>query len=198
VSAHVTAGRTVQAGSGRAEPGPAGPGGATGQAGRADWLRDLARAAAGPVACAAALIGLLFLWVTTGGAGNIVLQRVQVSQAAVPMRSFTAAAAPSGPAGTFVTIWNPGKKADTLLSASSPIARRIVLIRRGGPEAPATVVPGLTIPAGSTVTLTPFGNDVLLTDPVRYEDDATVPLTLTFRRAGRITVTADVSAPGTP
>jgi len=60
------------------------------------------------------------------------------------------------------------------------------------------VVPGLTIPAGSTVTLTPFGNDVLLTDPVRYEDDATVPLTLTFRRAGRITVTADVSAPGTP
>ena len=56
----------------------------------------------------------------------------------------------------------------------------------------------LTIPAGGTVTLTPFGDDVVLTDPVRYENDATVPLTLTFRQAGRVTVTADVTAPGTP
>ena len=104
------------------------------------------------------------------------------------MRGFTAAAAPSGPAGTFLTIWNPGRKADELLSVSSPIARRIVLVRRSGPEVPGTVIPELTIPAGGTVTLTPFGDDVVLTDPVRYENDATVPLTLTFRRAARITV----------
>ena len=164
----------------------------------AAWLRDLARAAAGPVICAAVLVGLLSAWVATGGMGNIVTQRVQVRQAAVPMRGFTAAAAPSGPAGTFLTFWNPGKKADELLSVSSPIAHRIVLVRRSGPEDPGSVVPELTVPAGSTVTLTPFGNDVVLTDPARYENDATVPLTLTFRRAGRIAVTADVSAPGTP
>ena len=164
----------------------------------AAWLRDLARAAAGPVICAAVLTGLLSAWVATGGTGNIVAQRVQVTQAAVPMRGFTAAAAPSGPASTFLTIWNPGRKADELLSVSSPIARRIVLVRRSGPEAPGTVVPELTIPAGGTVTLTPFGDDVVLKDPARYENDATVPLTLTFRRAGRVTVTADVSAPGTP
>ncbi len=150
----------------------------------ASWLRDLARAAAGPVICAGVLAGLLSAWVASGGAGSIVAQRVQVTQAAVPMRGFTAAAAPSGPAGTFLTIWNPGRKADELLSVSSPIARRIVLVRRSGPEVPGTVIRGLTIPAGGTVTLTPFGNDVVLTDPVRYENDATVPLTLTFRRAG--------------
>ena len=164
----------------------------------AAWLRDLARAAAGPVICAGVLVGLLSAWVASGGAGSTVAQRVQVTQAAVPMRGFTAAAVPSGPAGTFLTIWNPGRKADELLSVSSPVAHRIVLVRRSGPEVPGTVVRGLTIPAGGTVTLTPFGNDVVLTDPVRYENDATVPLTLTFRRAGRIAVTADVSAPGTP
>ncbi len=162
-----------------------------------DWLRELARAAAGPVICAAALIGLLSAWVVTGGTGTIVAQQVQVTQAAVPMRAFTAADA-SGPAGTFLTIWNPGRKADELLSVSSPIAHRIVLVRRGGPEGPGAVVPDLTIPAGGTLTLTPFGTDVVLRDPARYENDATVRLTLTFRRAGQISVTADVSAPGTP
>ena len=148
--------------------------------------------------CAAVLIGLLSAWVVTGGTGNIVAQQVQVTQAAIPMRAFTAAAEPSGPAGSFLTIWNPGQKADELLSVSSPIAHRIVLVRRGGPEGPGTVVPDLTIPAGGTLTLTPFGTDVVLRDPARYENDATVRLTLTFRRAGRISVTADVSAPGTP
>ena len=163
-----------------------------------DGLRELARAGAGPVICAAVLIGLLSAWVVTGGTGNIVSQRVQVTQAAVPMRAFTAATDPSGPAGTFLTIWNPGKKADELLSVSSPIAHRIVLVRRSGPEDPGTVVPELAIPARGTLTLTPFGTDVVLRDPARYENDATVRLTLTFRRAGRISVTADVSAPGTP
>ena len=180
-------------------PGPARPARPHGPAsGPSGWLRDLARAAAGPVICAAVLTGLLSAWVVSGGAGHIVTQRVQITQAAVPMRGFTAAAAPSGPAATFVTVWNPGKKADELVAASSPVANHIVLIRRGGPEDPGTVVPELTIPAGHTVMLTPFGDDVVLKDPSRYEGDATVPLTLTFRRAGRITVTADVSAPGTP
>ncbi len=195
MSAAATTGRPAGPGApGPSQPAPEHPG----PGHWAGWLQDLARAAAGPVICAAVLTGLLSAWVASGGAGSIAAQRVQVTQAAVPMRGFTAAAAPSGPAGTFLTIWNPGRKADELLSVSSPIAHRIVLVRRSGPEVPGTVVRGLAIPAGGTVTLTPFGNDVVLTDPVRYENDAAVPLTLTFRRAGRIAVTADVSAPGTP
>jgi copper(I)-binding protein len=193
VSAPATAGRGTQPAPAQGAPAPEAPEPGHGRA----WLRELARAAAGPVICAAALIGLLSAWVVTGGTGSIVAQQVQVTQAAVPMRAFTAADA-SGPAGTFLTIWNPGRKADELLSVSSPIAHRIVLVRRGGPEGPGAVVPDLTIPAGGTVTLTPFGTDVVLRDPARYENDATVRLTLTFRRAGRISVTADVSAPGSP
>jgi copper(I)-binding protein len=193
VSAPATAGRGTQPAAAQEAPAPEAPEPGHGRA----WLRELARAAAGPVICAAALIGLLSAWVVTGGTGNIVAQQVQLTQAAVPMRAFTAADA-SGPAGTFLTIWNPGRKADELLSVSSPIAHRIVLVRRGGPEDPGAVVPDLTIPAGGTLTLTPFGTDVVLRDPARYENDATVRLTLTFRRAGRISVTADVSAPGSP
>ena len=192
MSAPATAGRGTRPAPAQEAPGPG--------HGR-DRLRELARAAAAPVICATVLIGLLSAWVVTGGTGNIVAQQVQVTQAAVPMRAFAAATdpeSPSGPAGTFLTIWNPGQKADELLSVSSPIAHRIVLIRRSGPEGPGTVVPEVTIPAGGTLTLTPFGTDVVLRDPARYENDATVRLTLTFRRAGRISVTADVSAPGTP
>ncbi len=194
------AGRTERPDPG--QPGPPDgerPAGPDGRAGAAGWLRDLARAGAGPVACAAVLIGLLSAWVATGGAGNITPVRIQITQAAVPMRSYPgAAAAPSGPAGTFLTIWNPTGQPDELLSVRSPAARHIVLRRSSGPEDPGSLVPGLAIPARTTVTLTPFGNDVVLTDPVRFEGDRTVPLTLTFRRAGQVTVNADVTAPGTP
>ena len=173
-----------------AAPGPVSP---------VAWLSDLARAAAGPVACAAVLIGLLSVWVVTGGTGNIVPVRIQISQAAVPMRGYPGATtAPSGPAGTFLTIVNPTSAADELIAVRSPVAAHIVLLRRTGPEDPGTVAGALTIPARSSLTLTPFGDDAVLRDPVGFESDSTVPLTLTFRHAGTVTVSADVTAPGTP
>ena len=172
---------------------------APGRASPAARLSDLARAAAGPVACAAVLIGLLSGWVATGGTGNIIPVRIQISQAAVPMRSYPGAtAAPSGPAGTFLTIVNRTATADELIAVRSPVAKHIMLLRRTGPEDPGTVAGALTIPAKSSITLTPFGDDVVLRDPVRYESDSTVPLTLTFRHAGTVSVSADVTAPGTP
>ena len=193
MSAAATTGRPPAPGA----PGPGQPD--RGRPGAAGWLRDLARAAAAPVACAVALTGLLSAWVATGGTGNIAPLRIQISQAAIPMRAYPGAtAAPSGPAGTFLTIWNPTGTPDELLSVRSPVARHIVLRRSGGPEDPGSVVTGLTIPAKSSVTLTPFGNDVVLEDPVRFESDSTVRLTLTFRHAGQVTVDADVTAPGTP
>jgi copper(I)-binding protein len=173
--------------------------GAPGRPHLASWLGDLVRAAAGPVACAIVLIGLLSAWVASGGAGTIAPVRIQVSQAAVPMRGYpSATVAPSGPAGTFLTIRNPTSQPDELIAVHSPVARHIVLRRSSGPQDLGTVVSALTIPAKSSITLTPFGDDVVLRDPVRYESDSSVSLTLTFRHAGTITVSADVTAPGTP
>ncbi len=71
--------------------------GAPGRPGLASWLGDLVRAAAGPVACAVVLIGLLSAWVASGGAGTIASVRIQISRAAVPMRGYpSATVAPSG------------------------------------------------------------------------------------------------------
>ena len=154
-------------------------------------LREAGRAAAGPVICAAVLIGLLSGWVVAGGAGTLTRIRIQVTLAAVPMRSFTAATA-TGPARTYLTIRNLAGTPDQLIAASSPVARDTELVSRSGPAA------ALPVPAHGTLTLTPFGDDVVLVSPRTYEDDGTVPLILTFRHAGRVTVNAAVTGPGAP
>jgi copper(I)-binding protein len=163
------------------------------------WLRDLLRAAAGPVVCAVILTGLLATWVASGGAGTLTRVRLQVTLAAVPMRAFTPqAAAASRSAPTFLTVKNLGGTPDELIAASSPFAGRVVLTERSGPDSPKTVVGDLVVPAHGTLTLSPFGNDVILLDPAPFETRAAVPLTLTFRHAGTVTIDALVTAPGSP
>ncbi|MGH3200636.1 MAG: copper chaperone PCu(A)C [Streptosporangiaceae bacterium] len=163
------------------------------------WLRDLLRAVAGPAICAVVLTGLLAAWVATGGAGTLTRVRLQVSLAAVPMRGFTPrAAAAVGAATTFLTIKNLSAAPDELIAVSSPVAARVVLTERAGPAAPRTVVGDLAIPAHGTLTLSPFGDDVVLEHPAPFESGATVPLILTFRHAGTVTIDAAVTAPGTP
>jgi copper(I)-binding protein len=159
--------------------------------------RDLARGAIGPVICAVLLVALLSAWVAAGGAGTLSRVRIQVSLAAVPMRGFT----PQGDAAiktatTFLTIRNISSTPDELIAARSPIARRVVLTTRAGSG--RTAVASLAIPAHGTLTLSPFGADLVLQDPAPYESQGTVPLILTFRGAGPVTVEATVTAPGTP
>ena len=164
-----------------------------------DVLRDLARAAFGPVICAVVLTGLLSAWVATGGAGTLSRVRLQVTLAAVPMRAFTAqAAATVGPATTFLTIRNLSGSPDELVAVRSPIARQVVLTVRNEPAGPRVVVGDLAIPAHGILTLSPFGDDVVLQHPAPFETSSNVPLILTFRHAGTVTVEATVTAPGTP
>jgi copper(I)-binding protein len=164
-----------------------------------DLLRNLLRAAAGPVISALVLTGLLSAWVATGGAGTLTRVRLQVSLAAVPMRALTPqASAVIANATTFLVIRNLSGTADELTAVRSPLARRVVLTERTGAAAPRTAVADLVIPAHGTLTLTPFGDDVVLQDPAPFETRASVPLILTFRRAGTVTIQATVTAPGTP
>jgi copper(I)-binding protein len=162
-----------------------------------DSPRNLMRSAAVPLICVVVLLGLLTAWVVTGGAGTLTRVRLQITQAAVPMRSFTPRTA-TGAASTFLTIKNLTGTADELLAVTSPIARRVVLTSRVGPAGSPAVVSDLVIPAHGTLTLSPFGDDVVLRDPASYETRSTVPLTLTFRQAGTVTIAAAVTAPGTP
>ena len=163
------------------------------------WLAELARAAAGPVACALVLTGLLSAWVAAGGAGTLTRVRMTVSLAAVPMRAFTPrAAAAAGAAHTYLVIHNLGGAPDELIAVRSPDASRIVFTQRTGLAGQAAVVGSLTVPGHGTLTLSPLTDDVVLENPLPFEDSKTVPLTLVFRHAGQITIDAPVTAPGTP
>jgi copper(I)-binding protein len=158
-------------------------------------MRDLLRAVAGPVICAVVVTGLLAAWAGTGAGGTLTRVRLQVTQAAVPMRGFTPqAAAAVHAATTFLTITNLSGTPDELVAARSPFARRIVLRHHGGPPQGGPLV----IPAHGTLTLAPIGDDLVLEQPSPYESRATVPLTLIFLHSGTITIDAPVTGPGTP
>lgn len=162
-------------------------------------LAELGRAAVGPVACAAVLIGLLSAWVTAGGAGTLTKVRIQVTLAAVPMRAFTPnAAAAVGAAHVYLTIRNLAGTPDELLAVRSPLSSHVVLTERLDPGARPAVVSAIAIPADASLTLSPLSGDVVLENPVPFEDRQSVPLTLVFRDAGQVTIDAPVTAPGTP
>lgn len=163
------------------------------------WLADLAWSAAGPVICAIVVTGLLSAWAATGGAGSLTRVRLEVVMAAVPMRAFTPQAAGSaGAAHTYLAIRNLAGTPDELIAVRSPIARRVILVRRSSPASPPVTVGALTIPASGVLTLSPLTDDVVLEDPLPFEDSARVPLTLVFRHAGQITIEVPVTGPGTP
>jgi periplasmic copper chaperone A len=168
-------------------------------AGGRERLADVLRAVTGPLICAVVLIAVLSAWVSTGGGGTITRIRLQISLAAVPMRAYTKQAASKiGTATTFLTIRNFSGTADEIVAVRSPIARRAVLTERTGLAGRSVTVSSLEIPPHGTLNLTPFGDDVVLLDPSPFEDLQAVPLTLTFRHAGTVTIEAPVTAPGAP
>jgi periplasmic copper chaperone A len=158
--------------------------------------RELARGAAAPLACAALLIALLSGWVLAGGAGTITRVRIQVTLAAIPLQSFSASAAAGRPTPAYLVIHNLTGTADELLVATTPASARVVLTRHGADL--AARVPALAVPAHGTITLDPFGPDLVLAAPHELAAGDTVPLTLDFRRAGQVRVQALVTAPGAP
>jgi copper(I)-binding protein len=166
------------------------------------WLLSLARAVAGPVICAAVTIALLSAWVAVGGAGAIIVNqvRIEVTLAAIPMHSLNPgpADAPQPNADCYLTIRNVSGTPDVLTAVSSPVARRVILTRRAGAGTAGRVVAGLAIPAHGVLTLSPSGNDAVLIGGPRLLAGQQVPLTLTFRHAGRIVIEATVTIPGAP
>ncbi len=162
-------------------------------------LADVLRAAVGPLICAVILIGLLSAWVSTGGLGTVARIRLQITLAAVPMRAYTEQAASRiGTATTFLTIRNVSGTTDELIAVRTPIARRAVLTAPAGPGGRRITVSSFRIPPHGSLSLSPFGEDIVLYSPSPYEALQTVPLTLTFRNAGTVTIQAPVTAPGAP
>lgn len=109
-----------------------------------------------------------------------------------------------GTGAAFMTIVNASTEADRLVSAKSDVAKTVEIhemkMGEGDVMVMSPLADGLEIPAGGTVTLEPGGYHVMfigltkdLTMGMTYE------LTLTFEKAGELTLTVPVlgSAPGT-
>ncbi len=100
----------------------------------------------------------------------------------------------------FVTLANRSPTPDRLISASSPIARAVVLcgIRVvGGQIAMRTMKNGLNVPGDSTITLRPRGYHLyFLGAKPKPRPGEKVPVTFTFEKAGERKVMLTVEAPG--
>jgi copper(I)-binding protein len=159
-------------------------------------LASLIRTVAAPVACAILLTGLLSVWVATGAGGTVRRMSLQFELAALP--SLPSAHNPATPATTYLVIKNRGGP-DELLSAQAPASPQIILARNGRePRGAGAIQASLAIPAGATTSFSPFGPDIVLLRPHVLKIGETVPLTLTFRHAGKVTVQFTVTPPGTP
>lgn len=161
---------------------------------RPSAITALARPVAAPIACAVLLTGLLSAWVFTGGGGTLRRMPLKFELAAISAPGVQGAGTA---AATYLVIKNLGGP-DELLSARAPASGRIVLARRGSQPLSAGALPELAIPGQSTTSLSPLGTDIVLISPSPLQVGDTVPVTLTFRHAGKITVQFAVTPAGTP
>ncbi|MFC3123796.1 copper chaperone PCu(A)C [Pseudoroseomonas globiformis] len=109
------------------------------------------------------------------------------------------AAVRGGTGGVFMTIRNKGGSADRLVGISSPLPRvaEIHSTQRDGDVMRMRPVEAIEIPAGGSVTLQPGGLHLMLVglkEPMPA--GGSVQVTLTFERAGAITLEVPVGAAG--
>lgn len=102
------------------------------------------------------------------------------------------------PVAVYMRIVNSGAAADRLVGAASTAAGAVVLHRTYHADAVRMMrVSSIEIPAGGSVTLAPNGLHVTLESPTRLlRQGDSVTVTLSFARAGDISVSVRVLAPG--
>ncbi len=107
---------------------------------------------------------------------------------------------PNGAA--FLQIENRGKTDDALLSASSPAASRVEIhtMSMEGDVMRMRALDRLEIKAGQAVVMKPGGGAHLMLMGLKKPLAAgeSIPMTLNFRNAGKVEVTAEVAAMGMP
>jgi copper(I)-binding protein/uncharacterized protein YcnI len=110
-----------------------------------------------------------------------------------------ARATPVKVGGAFMLLKNGGKADDKLVKAASPVAEHVEIhehVMEGGAMR-MRPVDGVSVPAGGTAELQPGGYHVMLIGlkhPLKEGDH--FPLTLTFEKAGTVTIQVPVLKPG--
>ena len=102
--------------------------------------------------------------------------------------------------GGFVAIANTGTEDDRLVSAASPAAPEVQLhnmIMDNGVMVMREFENGIEIPAGFVTMLQPGGMHVMFIDaPTPFAEGETVEVTLSFEKAGEVTIGMPVGALG--
>jgi copper(I)-binding protein len=110
--------------------------------------------------------------------------------------------APGMPMGVaYLSITNNGKDADVLIAASTPLAARVEMHQTTIADGMARMRPlgEIAIAPGTTVKIEPGGIHLMLVDlKTPLETGKQVPLELTFRRAGKVTVQLSIEARDAP
>lgn len=101
-------------------------------------------------------------------------------------------------AAGYLSIMNGGPDEDRLLSAASPRAGRVEIheMRMDGAMMQMRAVEGgLAVPVGAVTELAPGGMHIMFMDITGpFAEGETVPLTLTFEKAGAVEVSLPVQA----
>ncbi|MFT3689098.1 copper chaperone PCu(A)C [Paenirhodobacter sp.] len=114
--------------------------------------------------------------------------------------AFTRATRPGAPvAGGFLTIRNAGAE-DRLTGGSAPFAAEVQvheMAMEGDVMKMRALPDGLPVPAGQEIALKPGGHHLMFIGlKAPLVEGETVPVTLTFAKAGAVTVPLKVLAPG--
>lgn len=115
--------------------------------------------------------------------------------------AFSRATLPNAPVGAgYLTLVNKGTLDDRLVAVSTPVAGVAQLheMKMDGDVMKMGELPdGIPVPAGETVTLAPGGLHIMLMDLKQaLVEGSTFPLTLTFEKAGAITIDVLVGGVG--
>jgi copper(I)-binding protein len=111
--------------------------------------------------------------------------------------AYARATLPHAPVGGgFISITNKGTADDTLVSATSPLAGDVELHEMAMKDGVMSMRPlpkGVLIPAGKTVTFSPSGLHLMFMKlKGSFVKGKTVPVTLSFARAGSVTIELQV------
>ncbi|WP_341705384.1 DUF1775 domain-containing protein [Ferrovibrio sp.] len=111
-----------------------------------------------------------------------------------------ARATPARVGGVFLTLKNGGKAADILVRAASPVAEHVELhehVKDGEAMRMRPVDGGIPVPAGGITALQPGGYHVMLIGLKQpLKEGSHFPLTLTFQKAGAVTLDIPVMKAG--
>ncbi|WCR09836.1 copper chaperone PCu(A)C [Paracoccus stylophorae] len=129
------------------------------------------------------------------GTASAACEAVQAGDLAVSGVWSRASIGTSRPGVVYVTIRNDGVEDDTLTGIATPAAAMPMLHESVMEDGIATMphVMAIPVPAGATVALEPGGLHAMLMDlTAPLKEGGTFPVTLTFERAGPVTVEAEI------